>query len=86
MGITLPEALLLAFFLETLFYGALPTSGRRHNIQFLSYAGVFLTLYWLTLVILLKKCGIQRVLFIPVATLLLCIATAVSAITHSCEK
>ncbi|KAG1762729.1 hypothetical protein EDD22DRAFT_547367 [Suillus occidentalis] len=58
MGITLPEALLLAFFLETLFYG------------------VFLTLYWLTLVILLKKCGIQRDLFIPVATLLLCIATA----------
>lgn len=58
MGITLSEALLLAFFLETLFYG------------------VFLTLYWLTLVILLKKCGIQRDLFIPVATLLLCIATA----------
>ncbi|KAG1840725.1 hypothetical protein DFJ58DRAFT_810085 [Suillus subalutaceus] len=58
MGITLPEASLVALFLETLFYG------------------VFFTLYWLTLVILLKKCGIQRDLLIPVATLLLCIATA----------
>lgn len=57
MDITLPQASLLALFLETLFYG------------------VFLTLYWLTLVILLKKCGIQRNLLIPVATLLLCIAT-----------
>ncbi|KAG1743445.1 hypothetical protein EDB19DRAFT_1907088 [Suillus lakei] len=40
------------------------------------FYGVFLTLYWLTLVILLKKCGLQRDLLIPVATLLLCIATA----------
>ncbi|KAG2035259.1 hypothetical protein BDR03DRAFT_1012766 [Suillus americanus] len=40
------------------------------------FYGVFFTLYWLTLVVLLKKCGIQRNLFIPVATLLLCIATA----------
>jgi hypothetical protein len=40
--------------------------------------GVFLTLYWLTLFVLLKKSGIQRQLLIPVATLLLCIATAVS--------
>jgi hypothetical protein len=55
-------------------------------LNFFSYVGVFLTLYWLTLVILLKKCGIQRDLFIPVATLLLCIATAVSAITYSFEK
>jgi hypothetical protein len=58
MGITLSEALLLAFFLESSFYG------------------VFFTLYWLTLVVLLKKYGIQRDLFIPIATLLLCIATA----------
>lgn len=58
MSTTLSEALLLAFFLETLFYG------------------VFFILYWLTLVILLKKYGIQRDLFVPVATLLLCIATA----------
>ncbi|KAG2053308.1 hypothetical protein BDR06DRAFT_956601 [Suillus hirtellus] len=56
--ITLPEASLLALFLETLFYG------------------VFFTFYWLALVILLKKRGIQRDLLIPVATLLLCIATA----------
>ncbi|KAG0706626.1 hypothetical protein DFH29DRAFT_134810 [Suillus ampliporus] len=39
------------------------------------FYGVFLTLYWLTLFILLKKTGIQRQLLIPVATLLLCIAT-----------
>ncbi|KAG1822018.1 uncharacterized protein BJ212DRAFT_936670 [Suillus subaureus] len=58
MGIALPEAELIAVFLETLFYG------------------VFFTLYWSTLVILLKKGGIQRDLLIPVATLLLCIATA----------
>lgn len=38
--------------------------------------GVFLTLYWFTLFILLKKTGIQRQLLLPVATLLLCIATA----------
>ncbi|KAG2350750.1 hypothetical protein BDR05DRAFT_1054816 [Suillus weaverae] len=38
--------------------------------------GVFLTLYWFTLFILLKKTGIQRRLLLPVATLLLCIATA----------
>jgi hypothetical protein len=48
--------------------------------NFFSYVGVFFTLYWLTLAISLKKCGIQRDLFIPVATLLLCIATAVSTI------
>ncbi|OAX37293.1 hypothetical protein K503DRAFT_693595 [Rhizopogon vinicolor AM-OR11-026] len=40
------------------------------------FYGVFLTLYWLMLFILLKKSGIQRQLIIPVATLLLCIATA----------
>ncbi|KAG1784964.1 uncharacterized protein HD556DRAFT_1314632 [Suillus plorans] len=56
--ISLPEASLLALFLETLFYG------------------VFFTCYWLTLGILLKKYGIQRDLLLPVATLLLCIATA----------
>ncbi|KAG2053307.1 hypothetical protein BDR06DRAFT_460710 [Suillus hirtellus] len=56
--ISLPEASLLALFLETLFYG------------------VFFTFYWLTLGILLKKYGIQRGLLLPVATLLLCIATA----------
>ncbi|KAG1730682.1 uncharacterized protein EDB91DRAFT_1252541 [Suillus paluster] len=39
-------------------------------------SSVFFTLYWLTLVILLKKSGIQRQLLISVATLLLCIATA----------
>ncbi|KAG2155520.1 hypothetical protein DEU56DRAFT_943206 [Suillus clintonianus] len=38
--------------------------------------GVFFTLYWFTLFILLKKTGIQRQLILPVATLLLCIATA----------
>ncbi|KAG2149646.1 hypothetical protein BD769DRAFT_347578 [Suillus cothurnatus] len=38
--------------------------------------GVFLTLYWFTLFILLKRTGIQRQLLLPVATLLLCIATA----------
>jgi len=41
---------------------------------------VFFTLYWLTLFVLLKKTGFQRQLLIPVATLLLCIATAVSVI------
>ncbi|KAG1729670.1 uncharacterized protein EDB91DRAFT_1059859 [Suillus paluster] len=40
------------------------------------FYGVFLTMYWLTLFILLKKSGVQRDLLIPVATLLLCIATA----------
>lgn len=40
------------------------------------FYGVFLTLYWLTLFILLKKRGVQRDLLLPVATLLLCIATA----------
>jgi hypothetical protein len=44
-------------------------------LQTLFY-GVFFTLYWLTLFVLLKKTGFQRQLFIPVATLLLCIATA----------
>ncbi|KAG1730861.1 uncharacterized protein EDB91DRAFT_744429 [Suillus paluster] len=59
MGIPLDKALLLALFLETLFYG------------------VFFTLYWLTLFILLKKgSGIQRQLLVPVTTLLLCSATA----------
>jgi len=43
--------------------------------------GVFLTLYWLTLFILLKERAVRQQLLIPVATLLLCIATAVSAIT-----
>ncbi|KAG0706637.1 hypothetical protein DFH29DRAFT_798056 [Suillus ampliporus] len=38
--------------------------------------GVFLTLYCLTLFVLSKKTGIQRQLLTPVATLLLCIATA----------
>ncbi|KAG1742797.1 uncharacterized protein EDB91DRAFT_298723 [Suillus paluster] len=38
--------------------------------------GVFFTLYWLTLFVLFKKTGIQRRLLIPVATLLLCVATA----------
>ncbi|KAG2122569.1 hypothetical protein DEU56DRAFT_71776 [Suillus clintonianus] len=41
-----------------------------------SFYGVFLTLYWLTLFVLLKKTGIQRQLLVPVATLLLFIATA----------
>ncbi|KAG2149067.1 uncharacterized protein EDB93DRAFT_1143449 [Suillus bovinus] len=40
------------------------------------FYGVFFTFYWLTLTILLKKYGIQRDLLLPVATLLLCIATA----------
>lgn len=40
------------------------------------FYGVFFTLYWLTLFVLLKKTGFQRQLLIPVATLLLCIATA----------
>ncbi|OJA18165.1 hypothetical protein AZE42_10619 [Rhizopogon vesiculosus] len=40
------------------------------------FYGVFLTLYWITLFILLKKSGIQRELLIPVVTLLLCLATA----------
>lgn len=44
-------------------------------LQILFY-GVFFTLYWLTLFILLKKTGIQRQLLIPVGTLLLLIATA----------
>ncbi|KAG2341962.1 hypothetical protein BDR05DRAFT_1060557 [Suillus weaverae] len=44
-------------------------------LQTLFY-GVFLTLYWLTLFVLLKKTGIQRQLLIPVGTLLLFIATA----------
>ncbi|KAJ8591980.1 hypothetical protein M405DRAFT_734065 [Rhizopogon salebrosus TDB-379] len=39
------------------------------------FYGVFLTLYLLTLFILVMKTGIQRQLLIPVATLLLCIAT-----------
>lgn len=38
--------------------------------------GVFLTLYLFMLFILLRKTGIQRRLLLPVATLLLCIATA----------
>ncbi|KAG2062547.1 hypothetical protein BDR04DRAFT_1112125 [Suillus decipiens] len=38
--------------------------------------GVFLTLYLFMLFILLRKTGIQRRLILPVATLLLCIATA----------
>ncbi|KAG2069454.1 hypothetical protein BDR04DRAFT_1101547 [Suillus decipiens] len=41
-----------------------------------AFYGVFFTLYWLTLFVLFKKTGIQRQLLIPVATLLLCIATA----------
>lgn len=44
-------------------------------LQILFY-GVFFTLYWLTLFILLKKTGIQRQLLIPVGTMLLLIATA----------
>ncbi|KAG2138384.1 hypothetical protein DEU56DRAFT_755936 [Suillus clintonianus] len=40
------------------------------------FYGVFFTLYCLTLFILLKKNGINRQLLIPVATVLLCIATA----------
>ncbi|KAG2107032.1 uncharacterized protein F5147DRAFT_637122 [Suillus discolor] len=40
------------------------------------FYGVFFTLYWLTLFVLFKKTGIQRQLLVPVATLLLCIATA----------
>lgn len=40
------------------------------------FYGVFFTLYWLTLFVLFKKTGNQRQLLIPVATLLLCIATA----------
>ncbi|KAG1813858.1 uncharacterized protein BJ212DRAFT_1364106 [Suillus subaureus] len=44
-------------------------------LQTLFY-GVFFTLYWLTLFVLFKKTGIQQQLLIPVATLLLCIATA----------
>ncbi|KAG1757224.1 hypothetical protein EDB19DRAFT_1900765 [Suillus lakei] len=40
------------------------------------FYGVFLTLYWFTLFILLKKTGIQRQFLLPAATLLLCIATA----------
>ncbi|KAG1834396.1 hypothetical protein EV424DRAFT_1532122 [Suillus variegatus] len=38
--------------------------------------GVFFTLYCFTLFILLKKTGIKRQLLLPVASLLLCIATA----------
>ncbi|KAJ8581851.1 hypothetical protein M405DRAFT_596975 [Rhizopogon salebrosus TDB-379] len=45
-------------------------------LETLLYAGVLLTLYWLTLFVLLKKSGIQRQLLIPVLTLLFCIATA----------
>lgn len=40
------------------------------------FYGVFFTLYWLTLFVLFKKTGIQQQLLVPVATLLLCIATA----------
>ncbi|KAG1733284.1 hypothetical protein EDB19DRAFT_1731199 [Suillus lakei] len=40
------------------------------------FYGVFVTLYCLTLVILLKKSGTNRRLLIPVATVLLCMATA----------
>ncbi|KAG2138390.1 hypothetical protein DEU56DRAFT_887045 [Suillus clintonianus] len=40
------------------------------------FYGVFFTLYCLTLFILLKKDGINRQLLIPVATVLLCLATA----------
>lgn len=50
------------------------------NIRYFK-TGVFLTLYWLTLFVLLKKDGIQRQFLIPVATLLLWIATAVSVVT-----
>ncbi|KAG2153618.1 uncharacterized protein EDB93DRAFT_227796 [Suillus bovinus] len=38
--------------------------------------GVFFTLYWLTIFVLFNKTGIQRQLLVPVATILLCIATA----------
>jgi hypothetical protein len=34
MGIPLDKASLLALFLETLFYGVFPTSGRRHDTDF----------------------------------------------------
>ncbi|KAG1825274.1 hypothetical protein EV424DRAFT_1320297 [Suillus variegatus] len=44
------------------------------------FYGVFFTLYWLTLFVLFKKTGIQQQLLVPVATLLLCIATAHLAI------
>ncbi|KAG2754407.1 hypothetical protein P692DRAFT_201928872 [Suillus brevipes Sb2] len=40
------------------------------------FYGVFFTLYCLTISILLKKSGINQQLLIPVATVLLCIATA----------
>ncbi|OJA15951.1 hypothetical protein AZE42_13559 [Rhizopogon vesiculosus] len=50
------------------------------------FYGVFLTLYWITLFILLKKSGIQRELLIPVVTLFLCLATAVRVITPFRKK
>ncbi|OJA13436.1 hypothetical protein AZE42_02289 [Rhizopogon vesiculosus] len=75
MGVALDEASLLGLFLETLFYGALSIAEVVILYVHLK-TGVFLTLYWLMLFILLKKSGIQRRLIIPVATLLLCIATA----------
>jgi len=84
MGITMGEAALLALFLETFFYGALPTGRDYTNIE--SQIGVFLTLYWLTLFILFKGTVIQRQFLIPVATLLLCIATAVGEINSSLEE
>jgi len=77
------EASLLALFLETFFYGALPTGRDYTNIE--SQIGVFLTLYWLTLFILLKG-TVKRQFLIPVANLLLCIATAVSEINSSLEE
>lgn len=40
------------------------------------FYGVFLTLYCLTLFVLLKNAGSNRQLLIPVATVLLCLATA----------
>ncbi|KAG1769858.1 hypothetical protein EDD22DRAFT_868233 [Suillus occidentalis] len=40
------------------------------------FYGVFFTLYCLTMFILLKKSGMNQRLLIPVATVLLCIATA----------
>ncbi|KAG1754941.1 uncharacterized protein EDB91DRAFT_1042985 [Suillus paluster] len=40
------------------------------------FYGVFLTLYWFMLFVILKKSGIQRQILLPVATLLLCISTA----------
>lgn len=40
------------------------------------FYGVFLTLYCLTLFVLLKNTGANRQLLIPVATVLLCLATA----------